>query len=178
MSVWTDMAEWVANTPITAYKMNQLRENLNWLKNRPLDFVHQGGVANVTITSTAFISVDPTIYQRTVRTYGGNVLFGVSIPYVIHNTAGGTHMWDVLIDGIEYLSSRSAAAKTYGMMYNAHAAATHVTAVQYVFMIDGLASGEHTFELVVRTLAGTLTLAIETSVWTAQAWAMEVPATS
>jgi len=176
MSVWTVIPDWQPLDPITAFKMNAMKENINWVKERPQDYGHSSAVANVALTSTSFIEIDSTLLSRSLTTSGGNVLFGCHIPYISHSAASGVANFDLLIDGVTYLSSLAGTPKTYGFAYLLAASAADAYPVNYVWVVPNtvLDAGTHTFALVGKVVSGTLTIALIASDWSAQSWALEI----
>lgn len=154
---WTDPRTWVTGELVTASLLNtHLRDNLNFLKDRPaaVSSINEG--SDYTTTSATFVDVDATNgkFQQTLTTEGGDVLVMPNVN-VGHSSSTARVWFDIAVDGTRWGSSGNdgLGGFRFGSDENAPGQAW-----QPVIRITGLAPGSHTFKLQWKTNTGTATL--------------------
>lgn len=146
---WTAPRTWIAGELVTASLLNtHLRDNLNALKAPPTTQVAATGTR--TTTSGGFVEVDATAFNLSLTTTGGDVLLVLSA--AVLSSAAARVNFDVEVDG-----TRLSDPSTQGAMY-LNIAAGQLGSVNLVRLVTGLAAGAHTFDLIWKTNAGTISL--------------------
>lgn len=141
-AVWIQPITWEVDQLVTEGDLNeQLRDNLEWLKNPPRASAVL--TANVATTSTVFVDVPGLTV--TLTTAGGALLVGFT--GVAGNAGGPTVVFDVVVDGVSQGGVDGVVGSTAG-----------VVPMSFVWLVDGLAAGAHTVKLQWKVSAGTGTL--------------------
>lgn len=149
--VWTTPDTVVDGDVLTASWLNtQLRDNMLFLKTKPIVIKNVTGLADTTITSSTFVAVNDTYFNVDLTTTGNPVR--VSINGNVHNTA----TWylagfDVLIDGTTYLSSGAGTPLTYGTWVQLLPGSSYTAGISCSYYYSGLPAGTHNFRLRART---------------------------
>lgn len=146
---WTPPATWTGSL-ITVNRLNeQIRDNLEFLKDPPSASYEADEGSNYTTTSSSFVDVDSTNLSLTIETAGGDVLIAFH-GTVTRSASGGIVRFDVDVDGTRVASDDGiiAAEPVTG-------AGMPVSFVRYV---TGLSPGSHTFKLQWKINTGTATL--------------------
>ncbi len=148
---WTTPHTWVNGEALEEDIMNeQIRDNFNFLKDRPSDSYELNEVANYTTDLTTFDDVDPTNLALTITTEGGDVWIGFT-GSVSNNTINAYIHFDVKVDGVLF-------AGDDGIIVEQINPANNVSTIGFIILIDSLAAAVHTFELQWKVSAGTGTM--------------------
>jgi hypothetical protein len=142
-AVWTQPITWEVDQLVDEGHLNeQVRDNLEWLKNPPRAAVTLA--ANITTTSTAF--VDTPGLTLTLTTAGGALLLGFT--GVAANTTGGaTVVFDLVVDGASQGGADGVTGSSAGSV-----------PLSFTWLVEGLAAGAHTVKLQWKVSAGTAIL--------------------
>lgn len=141
-AVWTQPITWEVDQLVTEGQLNeQVRDNLEWLKNPPRAAADLA--ANIATTSTAF--VDAPGLALTLTTAGGALLVGFT--GVAGNATGATVVFDLVVDGV-----------SQGGLDGVIGSSAGVVPVAFVWLVEGLAAGAHTVKLQWKVSSGTGTL--------------------
>ncbi|MGQ9889713.1 MAG: hypothetical protein ACUVSX_14670 [Aggregatilineales bacterium] len=141
-AIWTQPITWEVDQLVTEGQLNeQVRDNLEWLKNPPR--AAAALAANIATTSTAF--VDAPGLALTLTTAGGALLVGFT--GVAGNAAGTTVVFDLVVDGV-----------SQGGLDGVIGSSAGIVPMSFVWLVEGLAAGAHTVKLQWKVSAGTGTL--------------------
>lgn len=144
-ATWTQPKTWT-NEPLIAGDMNtHLRDNLEALKDPPYDTHTLNEVSDLTTSSTTFVSVDSD-FEFTITTFGGPVKCYFRGTVVLN----GTVYFDVEVDGVRVAGDDGAVHMTMATTLN--------LPMSFQIFIDNLDPGSHTFKLMWKVSAGTVTL--------------------
>lgn len=152
---WTTPRTWATLEQITATYLNeQLRDNLEYLYNRPHSFVTIRNGTNVNITSTSFAALDDGQFTLELTTTGGDIEIWLTGTFE-HGSGGVAVMFDVLMDNTTYLSSMTGTPLTNGLaaFFAPNVGYDTITSLRYT--ISGITADTHNFKLRVRTTSGT-----------------------
>lgn len=148
---WTTPQTWTAALVTVAEMNTHVRDNLMWLKDPTTDVVSLDTAINTSSTSFA----DMTGVTLTVTTSGGSVLVGFSGCFV---TAAAT------IIAIDLQADGTSQGGTDGVVSHFHTGTGSILIpISFVWLVEGLDAGSHTFKLRWKTASGTLTLSAESS---------------
>ncbi len=162
MADWIDPREWVVGEGITATKLNEISESINYVHDKPKSIVTIfGSGADLTTTSTTIVAVDDAQFTLSLQVIAGE---SVVVALVVDTTGSTTNInpvYDVIIDDTTYVSSNTATPLTAGLWTRyTPTAATSVSGLPAApVIITGLVAGVHTFKLRWKvSAAGTATL--------------------
>ena len=151
---WTTPKTWQVDELLTAANLNtHLRDNLNALKAPPSQAITRDNGSAYSTTSTDFVAVDSANLKAALTTNGGDVL--IWFWGVFHADQVGRRVGlDIRVDG----EGRVGADYAGGLLN--HRLGTTIGEVVNLgpLLIAGLSAGEHTFELLWKANAGTVTL--------------------
>jgi hypothetical protein len=152
MATWTTPKTWVEGYLVDEDDLNeQLRDNLDALKEPPTDSYVCDEASDYTTTSTSFVDVDATNLSLTITTTGGDVMVGF-FGTVEHSAASSNAIrFDVDLDG----SVIGGDAGLAGMNFSV---SDQRLTVSFVYLVTGLSAGTHTFKLQWETASATATL--------------------
>lgn len=144
---WTTPKTWTAGNTLTAAELNeQVRDNLDFLYNKPgADYVMDEAV-NYTTTSTTFVDVDASNLALTITTGGGDVLVWLSNAYMTCTIRDGVH-FDIDVDGSRAGGDDGIAKAEFITNASGSAGATNYASLSMTYLVTGLAAGSHTFKL-------------------------------
>lgn len=144
---WTTPKTWTDGSVLTAAELNeQVRDNLDFLFDKPGAVYDVDEASNYTTSSTSFVDVDATDLALTITTGGGDVLIWLS-PAVMTSTANVSVYFDVDIDGTRVAGDDGITKFTF---FDAGASPETVmnrATLGFVWLATGLAAGSHTFKL-------------------------------
>ncbi len=152
---WTQPATWTVNQLVTADDLNeQLRDNLEFLKDPPSGAYMADESANYSTTSSTFVDVDATNFALSLTTAGGDVLVGF-YGTMANAGVGGRTFFDVDVS----TSGRIGGDDGLITVQNPDASSgDRVCVVSFVYLLTGLAAGTHEFSLQWKALVNTATL--------------------
>jgi len=138
---WHTPATFVTGNPITATVLNNISDDLSYLKAPPTAHFEADESSDYTITSTSFVDVDATAgkFSLTITTAGGDVMVGF---HGSVNQAGARVYFDVDVDGARV-------AGNDGILY-----LDADGPVSFVRLITGLSAAAHIFKLQWKLSAG------------------------
>lgn len=160
MADWITPRVWVVREAITATKLNEISESLNFLFKTARSIVTQfGGGTNLTSTNTSFAAVDDAQFTLSIDVpEGADVLCWFNAA-AQHSLTTGSAIFDVLIDDTNYVSSGTGTPATTGCFPQRSIQGTSAAYVGGNLIIEGLSAGVHTFKLRWKVItAGTITL--------------------
>ncbi len=148
---WTTPHTWIDGEALEEDIMNeQIRDNFNFLKDRPSNTRNINEGANYTTALTNFDDVDPTNLSLTITTEGGDVWVGFTGS--ISNSTINTYVhFDLEVDGVRF-------AGDDGIIVEQINPANNVSTIGFIILIDTLAAAAHTFKLQWKVSAGTATM--------------------
>src|SRR5688572_3120208 len=101
--VWTAPRTWANEELVTATMLNeQLRNNLEWLKDTPASVYTSSAAGDYSTTSTAWVDV-AAAFSRTLTTEGGDVLIAFTGTVQLYSAQTGSYIdvyFDIEIDGV------------------------------------------------------------------------------
>jgi hypothetical protein len=131
----TPKTDYLTGDLVTAQEMNDIGNDLSWLKDLAVVEYTLDEGSDYTTTSTTFVDVDATNLALTITTDGGDVL--VHFHGVCQANYTNRVDFDVELDGTRLGGDDGIAAMQER---------TEVT-VSFTRLITGLSAGEHTFKL-------------------------------
>lgn len=151
---WTDTITWTSSLVTVAQFNEQIRDNMDALKDPPTDYVDVNEGADYTTTSTSFVDIDaagnPDL-SLTITTGGGDVFVSFHGTFS-HNNAAGVVYLDFTVDGTLHGGDDGI------IMGRLHGVADRLLTLSFVRYVTGLAAGSHTFVLRWKISTGTGTL--------------------
>ncbi len=149
-AIWTPPATWTVNQLVTAGDLNeQVRDNMEWLKNPPMGFRKLDEGADYSTTSTSFVIAD-ILVGATLDVVGGNVLVGFS--GTVEVTGTNLVYLDVVRAGAGRVGGDDGIVvcrrQTSGSLYPC----------SFTYLITGVPAGSQTFRLMWKVSGGTATL--------------------
>lgn len=144
---WTTPKTWNDGDVLTAAELNeQVRDNLNFLFDKPGAISNLDEAANYTTTSTTFVDIDATDLSKTITTSGGDVLIWFSAflrgSARIAISFNIEHNGSVVAgeDGIQVVQTvDSLAISALGTGNYAY--------ISFVYLIEAPAAGSNTFKM-------------------------------
>jgi hypothetical protein len=166
---WTAPRTWLLLEQITATYLNeQVRDNLDYLFNRPRSIIDIANGSNINVTSTTFAAVDDNQFTVELETAGGdvelNLRLQVSVP------ANAVVAIDFLIDNTNYVSSGTSTPLTNGISTVPQTTAAVVGTTNVRAVVQGLSAGVHNFKLRMRTSTGTAVVTLANILTQLSAW--------
>lgn len=150
-AVWSTPKTWNTGDPLTAADLNtHLRDNLEYLKDKPSGAYLANELADFSTTSTSFANIDATKFGFNLTTKGEDVMIGF-FGSLSQNNASHAIYLDVLVD-----SNRLGGDD--GLVVSFHSSTTIRQVVSFVYLLRGLAAGAHTIRLQWKVSGGTATL--------------------
>jgi hypothetical protein len=129
---------------VTAALLNeQMRDNLDAVKNPPTALTNVNEAANYSTTSTTFVDVDNVDLSLSITTGGGDVLIGLCTSVLSGNGFGVG--FDVTMDGIRILGDD-------GLVQNNNGGDVEI--ISFAIMRRSVSAGLHTFRLQWRSQTG------------------------
>lgn len=151
---WIPPRVWAAGDAVTQTRLNEISNNLSWLKSRGLVVATISDGTNVTKSGTSWTSIDDTNLKLTHYSYGGTLRFIFNVTVQASGTQ--TQYYDILMDGGTYLSSNDTTSLTNGI----HEDGSYSTAIHkatLIFTIDDIVEGWHNYVLRFKNNGGTTT---------------------
>ena len=139
---WTAPITWAVDQLVTADNLNeQVRDNLEFLKDPPTDEYTLNEGSDYTTTSTSFVDIDATNLALTIETGGGDVLVH------FHGVFGSVSGSGTAVAYLEVDVDGSPLAGNDGIIaIYIDDAADHFP-LSFTQLIQGLSAGSHTFKL-------------------------------
>lgn len=160
--LWTSPRVFIAGKVLTASQMNEINNNISYLHSRPSEVITVRGTgANINTTSATFVAIDDAQFSFSLEI--GTGALETNILAILSHTVGASLVYfDILVDGVTWLSSLTGTALTNGIWtYRAPATASQNAGFQpYRIEAGLLTAGVHTFALRWRTSAATATLGL------------------
>jgi molybdopterin-binding protein len=149
-TAWSTPITWSSSLVTVAQFNEQIRDNLNALKDPPTDVLLVDSATDFTTSSTSFVNVsNGTITMEvTIETAGGAVMIGHVGTYSIAS-ANDMHL-NVRVDGTTDYAGNDGICQ--------QRLATTETTVGFTILWEGLPAGEHTFTLRWKVDGSTATL--------------------
>lgn len=146
--VWTTPQTWTAALVTVAEFNEQIRDNLDALKDPPSDkyLVNEG--SDYSTSSTSYVNVDATDLALTITTFGGDIV--VHFHGTVNNSGAGSY-FDVDVDGVRYGGDDGIIRVIGGI-------GSQTSATSFTILIEGLSAASHTFTLQWRVVGGTATM--------------------
>jgi hypothetical protein len=176
MSDWRAPIDWVTGQKLRARNLNnEIRDNMGWLKNRPIDIKTVWvTAADLSLTNTsAWATLGPTHQLELLLPDTCNVLLIAQMNLL---AVGANHQiwWDWVRDGNYYLSSPGGitpATADDGMSELLGHTTTPENFVSY-WWDEEVAAGRHTWDIAINQASNTLNIQQTTNPWqlTAVAW--------
>lgn len=156
---WTTPLTWTP-TLINAANLNeQIRDNLNYLKNRPVDIQDINNAANFTTTSTSFVDTESASAEKLdsdlITTTGGTLVIRFNGAVALSTTM--RVYFQILIYASNHLSVVDRVGTDDGFLVVA-GASSDVIPVSFAAMVDGLAAGDYYVQIQWKVSTGTATL--------------------
>jgi len=153
---WTDPITWIFEQVWSATLFNQqIRDNLNYLKKKPIHRIVVTADQAIAVTSwTKITSTDLQI----ILDITGDLVFSINVE-MFHSISNGTVSFDIWdVDNGVYLSSGTGTPQLRGLgAYDVTGTANpNLANIQVVF--EDIIAGTHNYEIFVKTSAITLTL--------------------
>lgn len=150
-AIWTTPKTWNTGDPLTAADLNtHVRDNLEYLKDKPSAAYRADESSDYSTTSTSFVNVDAAKFALAITTKGEDVLIGF-LGSLVQSSASNAMYLDIQVD-----STRLGLDDGLLVLY------PNSTAVRqsagFVYLLRGLAAGTHTFRLQWKVSGGTATL--------------------
>ena len=140
---WTTPKTWNPNEVPGSNDYNKhIRDNLNYLHDRPGDSNVVDEASDYTTTVTTFTDVDATELARTITTTGGDVLV-MFVGTVALGTIADLGYFTVDIDGSPYFADDG----LYAIRHPDQGSTGRAMPVAFCVPIEGLSAGSHTFKL-------------------------------
>lgn len=139
---WTQPRDWSVDELVTAALLNeQLRDNLEFLKNPPTDLSDLDEASDYSTTSTSFVDIDATNLAQTIETEGGDVL--VTFTGTVSHYQGAYRMYfDIDVDGARQGGDDGIFSQVLMTQTNPYG-----VGICLAYWIQGLEAGSHTFKL-------------------------------
>ena len=137
-----DPKTWAVGEKVRATDLNeQIRDNVDYLLNRPgaTQLVNEG--SDYTTSSTTFADVDATDLSKTITTAGGDVLV-LFVSSIGMSTTGCRAYLDIMVDGALVGGDDGLTVVGYGGDAREE---RHNVVVAY--LVTGLSAGSHTFKI-------------------------------
>lgn len=148
---WTTPKTDFGAETLTAAQMNAIGDNLEYLFS-PNSSYYLPNTSNYTSTSASYVSIDATLgnFRHQIDTDGGNVLVFGSL--VFSNSSAATNtLFDIEVDGVSIAPSTN--------MFNIRQETAGVPELYtFIYPVEGLSDGNHTFELKWKIGGGTATI--------------------
>ena len=170
---WTAPKNWTTGEALTASDMNvHIKDNLNALKTPPTAHYECNEGSDYQTTSTSFVDVDGTNLRLTITTTGGDVLVGFC-----GSVNNGTNPSGVYLNIHESVAGGVLVADD-GILSSWDPTTAAQVPISFVYLVTGLAAGEHIFKLQWKVYSGTATMYAGAGTGAAdvhhQFWAREV----
>ncbi|MBZ0280169.1 MAG: hypothetical protein K8L97_05480 [Anaerolineae bacterium] len=150
-AIWSTPKTWNTGEPLTAADLNaHLRDNLEYLKDKPSNSYLANELSDYSTTSTSFVNIDATRFSFNLTTKGEDVLIGFFGSFNQNNASHAIYL-DVLVD-----SNRLGNDDGLLVFYPNSTAVRGV--MSFVYLLRGLAAGAHTIRLQWKVSGGTVTL--------------------
>lgn len=144
MATWnTPRQDWALNDIVTADDMNDIGENLAYLKDR--EARNRDNLSPVNIDTNVWT----TLGSVNITTRGGDVLAGFYAS--VYHTSGGRGYFDIAVDGTRYALSGS-----NGSLEIAPSGYSEMGTTSMQLLLTGIAAGAHTVTLQWKTTASHL----------------------
>lgn len=138
-ATWTTITDQVANTVVTASRLNALRDNLDWLKTPPS--ARMLASADQSVTSTSYVDLFSSL---SITTKGGAIMLAGTIIAVA--PAANSLYLDVVLDGV------SQTGVSWGV---ARSAVTSHHVIPIFWVTTALTAAAHTIKVQAKVSAGT-----------------------
>ena len=148
---WTTPKTDFASETLTSSQMNAIGANLEYLF-APNSSYYEPDTTNYTTSSGTEVSIDNTLgnFRHQIDTDGGNVMvFGTLV--FSNSSAGANTIFNIEVDGADAFPATSAFVEQQD-------GAGYEKVITFLYVIEGLSDGTHTFELKWRVGGGTATL--------------------
>lgn len=159
MADWITPREWVVGEAISATKLNEISESLNYIHEKPKSVVTiYGSGTDLTTGSTTYVAVDDAQFTLSLEVQAGeDVRLWLTLVHT-NATTGTLNDYDVIIDDTTYVSANIGTPLTQGIIRGRIAAGAVNQSNNAYLVISGLSAGVHTFKLRWKTSASTAKL--------------------
>lgn len=148
MTTWTTPRTWADNDLVDAADLNeQLRDNLEALKDPPSDSYVADEATNYATDSTSWVDVDDTNMALQITTHGGDIMIGFH-----GNLKRKSGNADYACFNVDYNGSKVAGGD--GILASSQVGPGVPTPVSFVRLLTGLDAGTYTFKLQWKVLTG------------------------
>src|ERR1041385_8339057 len=114
--IWTQPKVWAIGESVNDLKMQDVSNNMEWLKDRPYNNIHSNGGNTVQATTGTpnWFAANDALYTLTVTTAAANekLLIGFRGIFATNGAIGSGFWYDLLMDGTTWLSTMSGTPST------------------------------------------------------------------
>jgi len=151
---WKTPRNWAIGDAVTRARLNAISDSLAALKDPPSDEYLVPAV-DIAISSTSLVDID-SAGGLLITTYGGDLLIGLNFSTTT-SVASVQVTYDILLNNLTYLSSRTATARANGVFYVTTAVTTDKQYINAVLRWPGLAAGTYSVMPQVKVNTGSVT---------------------